>query len=50
MRETPDVGAMPSASCTVAGEREEGRGAEVSTDSKLKKEGVLLSSGASVPS
>ena len=40
-RETPEVGAMPSASWTVAGEREAGKGAEVKTERRLKEVGVL---------
>ena len=39
-RETPEVGAIPSASCTVAGEREAGKGAEVKTEGRLKEVGV----------
>ena len=48
--ETPEVEVMPSASCTVEGEREAGREAEVSTVSKLKAVGASLRSGARVPS
>ena len=49
-RETPEVGVIPSASCTVAGEREAGKGAEVKTERRLKAVGVPCKRGARVPS